>query len=488
MDMKEFNPIEAFTFDDVLLLPVRSEVLPAQTDTSTMFAKGITLSVPLISAAMDTVTEAEMAIAMALEGGIGVLHRNLSIQEQAAEAERVKRYQSWLIVRPYTLSPDDTVGKAKQLMADKSISGIPVVDKAGKLLGLVTRKDMIFEDDPEKPLSSVMTTELVVANQGIGLDEAQSLMRANKIEKLPLVDEQGKLAGLVTLRDIISRGERPHATVDESGRLRVAAAVGVVDWEERVEALVAAGVDAVVVDTAHGHSSMVLDVAKRFKKRYDLPLVVGNVATPEAVEELIGLGVDAVKVGVGPGSICTTRVVVGVGVPQLSAVMWAAQAASGTGVPIIADGGIRYSGDIVKALAAGASSVMLGNLLAGTDESPGETVLIEGRRYKTYRGMGSLGAMTSGISSDRYFQSGAAKFVPEGVEGVVPYKGPVSDVIFQLAGGLRSGMGYIGAKDLQQLRRNARFIRITRAGATENHPHDIFITREAPNYETKKGS
>jgi len=477
---------EAYTFDDVLLLPGRSSVLPRDTDTSTQFARGLSMAIPIVSAAMDTVTEARMAIAMAIEGGIGVIHRNNTPEAQAAEVERVKRYQSWLIARPYTLSPGNTVGDARALMAEKNISGIPIVDPDGLLKGLVTRKDLIFEERDDKPLSEVMNTRLITGRPGITLEEAQALLKANKIEKLPIVDERGKLVGLVTLRDIMRRGERPNATVDSLGRLMVAAAVGVVDWERRIPILLEAGVDALVVDTAHGHSEMVLDAAKRIRKRFDLPLVVGNVATAEAAADLANVGADAVKVGVGPGSICTTRVVVGVGVPQLTAITECARALSGFGVPLIADGGIRYSGDIVKALAAGASSVMLGNLLAGSDESPGETVLIEGRRYKTYRGMGSLGAMAGGESSDRYFQRGAQKFVPEGVEGVVPHKGPVSEIVFQMVGGLRSGMGYIGARTIRELQEKARFVRITKAGVVESHPHDIIITREAPNYEVRK--
>jgi len=479
---------EAYTFDDVLILPGRSSVLPRDTDTSTLFARGLSMSIPIVSAAMDTVTEARMAIAMAIEGGIGAIHRNNPPEAQAAEAERVKRYQSWLIARPYTLSPQDKVEDARALMAEKNISGIPIVDPKGFLKGLVTRKDLIFEERGERPLSEVMNTRLITGRPGITLDEAHALLKANKIEKLPIVDERGKLVGLVTLRDIMRRGERPTATVDSQGRLMLAAATGVVDWEKRIPVLLEAGVDALVVDTAHGHSEMVLDVAKKIRKRFDLPLVVGNVATAEAARDLAKMGVDAVKVGVGPGSICTTRVVVGVGVPQLTAITECAKALAEFGIPLIADGGIRYSGDIVKALAAGASSVMLGNLLAGSDESPGETVLIEGRRYKTYRGMGSLGAMAGGESSDRYFQRGAQKFVPEGVEGVVPYKGPVSETIFQMVGGLRSGMGYIGAKTIGELQEKARFVRITKAGVLEGHPHDIVITREAPNYEVRKDS
>ncbi len=444
------------------------------------------MAIPIVSAAMDTVTEARMAIALALDGGIGVIHRNNSPEDQAAEAERVKRHQSWLITKPYTLHPRDTVGSARALMAEKGISGIPVVDKNGLLKGLVTKRDLIFEENNDRPLSEIMNTRLITGKPGITLDEAYALLKANKIEKLPVVDESGRLVGLVTLRDMMRREEKPTATVDSHGRLMLAAAVGVVDWERRIPLLLEAGVDALVVDTAHGHSEMVMDVAQKIRKTFDVPLVVGNVATAGAAMDLAKLGVDAVKVGVGPGSICTTRVVVGVGVPQLTAITECARALKEFGIPLIADGGIRYSGDIVKALAAGASSVMLGNLLAGSDEAPGETVLVEGRRYKTYRGMGSLGAMTGGESSDRYFQRGAQKFVPEGVEGVVPYKGPVSEIIFQMVGGLRSGMGYVGARTIPQLQEKARFVRITKAGIAESHPHDIIITREAPNYEVRK--
>ncbi|MEO0248359.1 MAG: IMP dehydrogenase [candidate division WOR-3 bacterium] len=481
MDIKE-----AYTFDDVLLLPGRSPVLPRDTETSTLFARGLNIAIPIVSAAMDTVTEARMAITLALDGGIGVIHRNNSPEAQAREVERVKRHQSWLITSPYTLHPHDTVGHARALMVDKGISGIPIVDQDSFLKGLVTKKDLIFEERDDRPLSEVMTTRLITGRPGITLDEAYALLKANKIEKLPIVDETGKLVGLVTLRDMLRREERPNATVDSHGRLIVAAAVGVVDWEKRILLLLEAGVDALVIDTAHGHSEMVMDVAGKIRKKFDVPLVVGNVATAEAARDLAKLGVDAVKVGVGPGSICTTRVVVGVGVPQLTAINECASALKEFNIPLIADGGIRYSGDIVKALAAGASSVMLGNLLAGSDEAPGETVLVEGRRYKTYRGMGSLGAMAGGESSDRYFQRGAQKFVPEGVEGVVPYKGPVSEIIFQMVGGLRSGMGYVGARTITELQEKARFIRITKAGVLESHPHDIIITREAPNYEVRK--
>ncbi len=477
----------ALTFDDVLLMPRYSEVLPAEVDVSTRFSRNIELKIPLVSAAMDTVTEEEMAIALAREGGIGVIHRNLPPQVQAEKVRKVKRSESWIIRDPITLPPEASLIRAKTTMEEHGISGIPIVDETGRIVGIITRRDLLLRDNLSLPISKVMRTEVITAKSGITLDEAKEILLKHGIEKLPVVDDENRLVGLITLRDIQKKEEHPNASLDELGRLRVAAAIGVgKDFEERVELLLQAEADALVIDTAHGHTKRVMEVAReilqnwRSKHRFDL--VVGNVATYEGAKDLIELGVDGVKIGVGPGSICTTRVVAGVGVPQITAIMDAYEAARSSDVPLIADGGIRYSGDIVKALAAGASSVMLGSLFAGTEEAPGESVLIRGRRFKVYRGMGSLGAMMSG-SADRYQQSSeSGKYVPEGVEGVVPYRGPVSDIIFQLVGGLRSGMGYLGAKNLEDLRRRARFVRITPAGARESHPHDIIVTREAPNY------
>lgn len=483
---------EALTFDDVLLVPQRSAVLPAEVDLRTSFARGIDLSIPIVSAAMDTVTESRMAIEMARLGGIGVIHRNMSPERQAEEVRRVKRSESWIVREPFTLGPEDRVADCRRLMEEQGISGIPIVDRQGKLLGLVTRKDLLFEEDASRPLKEVMRPrkDLVTAREGISMREAKETMKRYKVEKLPLVDEQGRLVGLITLKDILKKLENPFATTDELGRLRVAAAVGTgSDWEVRVRLLVEAGVDALVVDTAHGHSERVLETVRAIKRKYpELPVVGGNIATGEAALDLIEAGADAVKVGVGPGSICTTRVIAGVGVPQLTAILEVAAVTRAKGIPLIADGGIRYSGDIVKALAAGADSVMLGNLLAGTEEAPGETILLEGRRFKSYRGMGSLGALVSGGAGDRYFQEGRTKFVPEGVEGLVPYRGYVKEVIFQLVGGLRAGMGYVGARDLEELKNRARFVRITHAGVRESHPHDVVITKEPPNYERPRGN
>jgi IMP dehydrogenase len=471
------------TFDDVLLLPQKSDVLPREVDVSTKFSKNIPLSIPLVSAAMDTVTEAEMAIALAKLGGIGVIHRNLPPNLQAEEVRKVKRSESWIIIDPVCLPPDATVGEGQKVMEDKGISGIPIVSDDGKLLGLVTKRDLAFREDKDRKLREVMKRELITAKEGVSLEEAKEILISHGIEKLPVVDREGYLKGLITHRDIQKKLEHPSATVDRLGRLRVAAAIGVGgDWEERLEALIEAEADAIVIDTAHAHSKMVLDVAGLIKKKYsDVELVVGNIATYEGAKDLVEIGVDAVKVGVGPGSICTTRVVTGVGVPQLTAIMEASKVTRKAGIPLIADGGIRYSGDIVKALAAGASTVMIGNLFAGTEEAPGETTIFGGRRFKTYRGMGSLGALEGG-TGDRYFQEGAIKYVPEGVEGIVPYRGTVEEVIFQLVGGVRSGMGYIGARNLEELRKKSRFIRVTPAGTKESHPHSVFITKEAPNY------
>lgn len=478
---------EGLTFDDVLLVPAYSEVLPRQVDIRTRLTRTIELNIPIVSAAMDTVTESAMAIAMAREGGIGIIHKNLSIDRQAEEVDRVKRSESGMIRNPITLSPDRPVREVLMLMRKYHISGIPIVDAERRLVGIVTHRDLRFITDMEQPVSAVMTSEgLITAPVGTTLEEAEQILQRHRIEKLPVVDERGVLQGLITFKDIQKRRSYPNACKDEQGRLRVGAAVGVTpDVEERVAALVAVGVDVVVVDSAHGHSRGVIETVRRLKRRYpELQLIAGNIATAEAAEALIRAGADAVKVGIGPGSICTTRVVTGVGVPQLTAILWVARIAHAAGVPVIADGGIRQTGDIAKALAAGADSVMIGSLLAGHEESPGERVLLEGRAYKVYRGMGSLGAMYHG-SADRYFQdmdTELTKLVPEGVEGRVPFKGNVSDTLFQLVGGLRAAMGYCGCATIAELQQRARFIRMTLAGLRESHPHDVIITKESPNY------
>lgn len=476
---------EGLTFDDVLLVPQRSEVLPKDVDLRTRLTKTITLNIPLASAAMDTVTEARMAIAIAREGGIGIIHKNMSIEEQAEQVDKVKRSEHGVIVDPFYLSPDHLVSDAVALMEKYHISGVPITEN-GKLVGIITNRDIRFETDFSKKIREVMTSEnLITAPEGTTLEQAKEILRKYKIEKLPIVDEKGMLKGLITIKDIEKAIKYPNSAKDKNGRLLVGAAVGIArDTMERVEALVAAKVDVITVDTAHGHSVGVINMVKQIKKKFpDLQVIAGNVATAEATRELIEAGADCVKVGIGPGSICTTRVVAGVGVPQITAIMECAEEADKYGIPIIADGGIKYSGDIVKAIAAGASVVMVGNLLAGTEESPGETELYQGRRFKVYRGMGSLGAMAAG-SSDRYFQEDAKKLVPEGVEGRVPFKGPLADTVYQLMGGLRAGMGYCGVRTIEELRKNAKFIRITSAGLRESHPHDIYITKEAPNYST----
>ncbi len=478
---------DAYTFDDLLLVPQYSEVLPHEVDVSTWLTKKIRLNIPIVSAAMDTVTESRLAIALAREGGIGIIHRNLSIEEQAQEVEKVKKSESGMILQPVTVKPDTTVKQALEIMERYRISGVPVVSDEDKLVGILTNRDLRFikSTDYDKPVSLFMTSEnLVVAQERVTLEEATEILQRHKVEKLPIVDKDGRLVGLITIKDITKRKKYPNACKDELGRLRVGAAVGTgPDTMERVSSLVSAGVDVIAVDTAHGHSKRVIETVEKIKSHYsDLQVIAGNVATKEATLDLIKAGADAVKVGVGPGSICTTRIVAGVGVPQLTAIRWAYEVAREYGVPIIADGGIKYSGDIVKALAMGASSVMLGNLLAGTEESPGETVYYQGRAYKVYRGMGSLGAMMSRRSADRYGQEKLEKFVPEGIEGRVPYRGRLSDVVYQLVGGLRSGMGYVGARDLEELRQKAKFVRITWAGYKESHVHDVQITKEAPNY------
>lgn len=476
---------EALTFDDVLLVPGHSLVHPKDTDVSSRVTRDITLKIPLLSAAMDTVTESGMAIQMAREGGIGIIHKNVPPERQAQEIDRVKRSESGMILNPITLMRDATLRDAHALMARFSISGVPIVESGGRLVGIITNRDLQFETDMDLSILEVMTSkDLVTVPVGTTLDEAQAILHEHRIEKLPVVDDAGHLKGLITVKDIFKRRQYPDACKDRHGRLRVGAAIGASMADlERAALLVDAGVDLIVVDTAHGHSEGVLEAVSRVRERFpDIQLVGGNVGTVEGAQALVERGVDAVKVGVGPGSICTTRVVTGVGLPQLTAIMDAVDGVEGS-VPIIADGGIRYSGDVVKALAAGAHSVMMGSMFAGTDESPGESFLLEGRRFKTVRGMGSLSAMEEG-SADRYFQEGetsAAKLVPEGIEARVPYKGPVSDTIYQLVGGLRSGMGYCGAASLEELR-TARFNRITTGGLRESHPHDVTITREAPNY------
>ncbi len=476
---------KAYTFDDVLLVPRYSEILPSQADIRTHLTQKIKLNAPLLSAAMDTVTESRMAIAMAREGGIGIIHKNMAPNQQVSEVRRVKLTENGIIRDPITISPDATIQDAEEIMRLYKIGGLPVVDN-GKFLGLVTNRDVRFESNMSKKVCELMTTfdKLITAPPSVTLDEAREILHAHRIEKLPIVDGE-KLVGLITIKDINSVIEFPNASRDERGRLLVGAAVGVSsDTEERIEALTKADVDVIVIDTAHGHSKGVIETVKRVKSTHpNLQVIAGNVATAEATKALIEAGVDAVKVGVGPGSICTTRVIAGIGVPQFTAIVNCAKEASKHGVPIIADGGIRYSGDIVKALAAGASSVMMGSIFAGTEEAPGETIIYEGRKFKTYRGMGSIGAMKAG-SSDRYFQENSSpnKFVPEGVEGMVPYKGKVSEVFHQLVGGLKAGMGYCGAATISELQEKAVFVEITSAGVKESHPHDVRITRESPNY------
>lgn len=478
---------EGYTYDDVLLVPAYSEILPREVDISSRFTRNISLKIPIISAAMDTVTESSMAIALAQEGGIGVLHKNMTIEQQAIEVRKVKRAESGMIIDPVTLRPDAKVLEAKRLMSEYKIGGIPIVDENKHLIGILTNRDLRFENDDSKSVGEVMTRDrLITANENTSLEQAESILQYHKIEKLPIIDRNGVLVGLITYRDVNKLKVKPNSCKDQLGRLRVAAAVGVTpDLLERVDALVASFVDAIVIDTAHGHSKGVADALKKIKSKYpELDVVVGNIATPEAARFLVNAGADAIKVGIGPGSICTTRVVAGVGFPQLSAVMYVAESIADTDVPVIADGGIRYTGDIVKALAAGADAVMLGSMLAGTREAPGETIIYEGRKYKSYRGMGSIEAMQSG-SKDRYFQDvedDVKKLVPEGIVGQVPYKGEVSEVVYQFIGGLRAGMGYCGAKDIETLKKTARFVRITQAGVTESHPHNVIITREAPNY------
>jgi IMP dehydrogenase len=493
---------DGITFDDVLLIPARSDFVPGDADTRTRLTRNIELNIPVVSAPMDTVTEAALAIALAQEGGIGIIHKNLSIENQAREVEKVKRSENGIIVDPITLPPSATVAEARRIMREYNVSGIPIVEdegtastgahhirakgngKAPKLAGIMTRRDLKFQEDDTRKVGDVMTREnLVTAPEDTPLDQAERILYKAKVEKLLLVDKDNRLAGLITMRDIDKIHQFPNACKDKRGRLRVGAATGVKDFK-RVEALINADVDVVVVDTAHGHSVNVIETVKEIKKNWNIQVIAGNVATAEGAKDLIDAGVDAVKVGIGPGAICTTRIISGVGVPQISAIMDAVSVAEPAGVPVIADGGIRHSGDITKAIAAGASSTMMGSMFAGLDESPGEMIIHQGRRYKTYRGMGSMGAMIHG-SKDRYGQADVkhtSKLVPEGVEGRVPYRGPLGDFVYQMVGGLRAGMGYCGTKTIAELRKNARFCRVSAASMAESHPHDIAITRESPNY------
>ena len=480
---------EGLTFDDVLLIPSKSSVLPREVDLTTKLTREISLNIPIVSAAMDTVTEAELAIAIAREGGIGILHKNMKIEQQADEVDKVKRSESGMIQNPVTLTPDKTVRDAKILMKKYGISGIPIVENGGKLVGILTNRDLRFEPNESLVVSELMTkNNLVTAPIGTTLEKAEKLLQKYKIEKLPVVNKEGIIKGLITFKDIQKKKKHPFASKDELGRLRVGAAVGITkDTMQRIEMLNIAGADVIVIDTAHGHSLRVIKTIKEVRKKFKyIQLIVGNIATYEAALELISCKVDAIKVGIGPGSICTTRVVAGVGVPQITAIADVYQAAKVKGIPVIADGGIKQTGDIAKAIAAGADSVMIGSLFAGVEESPGEKILYEGRSFKMYRGMGSLGAMQSG-SKDRYFQDAEediSKLVPEGVEGRVPFKGPISDSIYQLIGGLRAAMGYCGVKNIEELKKNTKFIKITLAGLKESHPHDVIITQESPNYHS----
>jgi IMP dehydrogenase len=482
--MHEKIVARGITFDDVLLLPRRSGVVPADVSVVSRLTRRIALNIPLVSSPMDTVTESAMAIALAQEGGLGVIHRNMSIQRQTEEVDKVKRSANGIIFDPVTLPPTATVARARQVMAQHNVSGVPITLENGRLVGILTRRDLRFLETNDLPISEVMTREgLVTATGNVTLEEAEKILMAKKVEKLLLVDEHYRLTGLITIKDIDNMRQFPNACKDEQGRLRVGAAVGVHDYE-RVESLISKGVDVIVVDSAHGHSDNVLQTVREIKRRFDIDVVAGNVATEEGARDLIEAGADAVKVGIGPGSICTTRVISGVGVPQITAILQAVKATQAAGVPLIADGGIRYSGDITKAIAAGAQAVMIGGLFAGLEESPGQTILYQGRTFKVYRGMGSLGAMMQG-SSERYRQQpgrGPDKLVPEGVEGRVPYKGRLSPFVYQLVGGLRAGMGYCGAHNIEELRKDARFIQVSAASVRESHPHDIVVTQEAPNY------
>jgi IMP dehydrogenase len=480
---------EALTYDDVLLLPAYSEVLPREVSTSSRLTRNIWLNIPIVSAAMDTVTEADLAIALAQEGGIGIIHKNMSIAQQAAQVRKVKRSESGMIIDPVTLKNNATLGDAQRIMKEFKIGGIPVIDNDGRLVGILTNRDLRFQKQTARPVNEIMTKDnLITAKEGISMEEAESILQEYKIEKLPIIDQNGKLIGLITYKDILKRKSHPLASKDSLGRLRVGAAVGVTpDLLDRVQALVQVGVDVISIDTAHGHSKGVIDALKSVKKAFPtLDVIVGNIATGEAAVALAEAGADAVKVGVGPGSICTTRIIAGVGMPQLTAVYEAAKALQKYDVPVIADGGIRYSGDVAKAIAGGASTVMIGSLLAGTDEAPGEMIILEGRKFKSYRGMGSLEAMEDG-SKDRYFQDAEddiKKLVPEGIVGRVPFKGSVTEILYQMVGGLKAGMGYCGASSIETMQQ-AKFVKITSAGVKESHPHDVSISKEAPNYSAK---
>ncbi len=487
--LEEKMLFEGLTFDDVLLIPAYSEVLPREVDLTTRFTRTIQLKAPIVSAAMDTVTEAGLAIAIAREGGIGVIHKNMSVEKQAAQVKVVKRAENVMIYDPVTINDNANVAEAINLMKEYQIGGIPVIDSNKVLKGIVTNRDLRFERNYSRKITEVMTTSLITADNHTNLEKAARILQKHKIEKLPIVDENGKLIGLITYKDITKTNDRPNSCKDDKGRLRVAAAVGIAaDTLERVEALVGSQVDAIAIDTAHGHTKGVIEMLREIRKHYpDLQIIAGNIGTPEAAKKMADEGADAVKVGIGPGSICTTRVIAGVGIPQLSAIYNVARALRGSGIPVIADGGIRYSGDIVKAIAAGADTIMAGSLFAGVEESPGETIIFSGRKFKSYRGMGSIEAMQQG-SKDRYFQDvedDIRKLVPEGIAARVPYKGTLSEVVFQLIGGLRAGMGYCGAKDIPVLQETARFVRVTSSGVIESHPHDVTITREAPNYSRK---
>jgi IMP dehydrogenase len=480
---------EGLTFDDVLLVPSYSEILPREVELNSMFTRNIRINTPVVSAAMDTVTEDELAIAIAREGGIGVIHKNMTIEKQAAMVKRVKRAENVMIFDPITINLEATVAEAMNLMSEYKIGGIPVIDKDGILKGIVTNRDLRFENNRSRKITEVMTTSLITTNHQTNLEAAARILQKHKIEKLPMIDDSGKLIGLITYKDITKTKDRPNSCKDDKGRLRVAGAVGIAsDTLQRVEALINASVDAVAIDTAHAHTRSVINILKEIKRNFPtLDVIAGNIGTAEAAKRLVDEGADAVKVGIGPGSICTTRIIAGVGIPQLSAIYNVAKAIDGSGIPVIADGGIRYSGDIIKAIAAGADSIMAGSLFAGVEESPGDTIIYNGRKFKAYRGMGSIEAMQQG-SKDRYFQDmedDIRKLVPEGIEARVPYKGSIAEVIYQMTGGLRAGMGYLGAKDIATLKKNGKFVRITNSGMIESHPHDVSITREAPNYSRK---
>ena len=478
--------LEALTYDDVLLVPAYSEIFPGDTNVSTLLTKNIKLNIPFVSASMDTVTEHKLAIAIALKGGIGIIHKNMTIRNQAEQIRQVKRSQSGMIKDPITLDAQSTVGDAQMIVKKNKIGGIPIIDASNNLIGIVTNRDLRFQKDQFMKLDDIMTKKLITAKLGISLDEAEKILKKHKIEKLPIVEE-GQLVGLITYKDILKNKSMPDACKDNLGRLRVGAALGVTDdYKERLERLITSGVDVIAIDTAHAHTKSVIDQIKKIKKNFDIDLIVGNIATGDAAKALVKAGADGIKVGVGPGSICTTRIIAGVGMPQLSAVYESTKAIKGSGIPVIADGGIRFSGDVVKGLAAGANSIMVGSLFAGTDEAPGDIILYEGRKYKAYRGMGSVEAMEAG-TRDRYFQQNEndpKKLVPEGIVGRVPYKGEVSEILYQLTGGLKAGMGYVGANNIAALQKS-KFVKITKAGSIEGHPHDVFITREAPNYSKK---